>query len=50
MKTTKIELIEIIEEQAELIKSLSNTVARMLLQNTEQESVINELMQNERPA
>lgn len=49
-KTTKIELIEMIEQQGELIKELSETVARLLLQTEEQESVINELMQNERPA
>lgn len=47
---SKIELIEMIEQQGELIKELSETVARLLLQNEEQESVINELMQNERPA
>lgn len=49
-KTTKIELIEMIEQQGELIKELSETVARLILQTEEQESVINELMQNERPA
>lgn len=46
---SKYELIELIEQQGELIKDLSETVARLLLQNEEQESVINELMQNERP-
>ncbi|GAB2324749.1 hypothetical protein IRB23M11_23750 [Alkalibacterium sp. m-11] len=46
VKLTNVELIEIIEEQAELIKSLSNTIARMLLQHSEQESLIEELMEN----
>ena len=43
-KTTQIELIEIIEQQGELIKELSGTISRLLLQNSEQESIINELM------
>lgn len=47
---SKFELIEIIEQQGELIKDLSETVARLLLQNQEQESIIEELIQNERPA
>lgn len=49
-KTTEIELIEMIEQQGELIKDLSETVARLLLQNEEQESIIEELIQNVRPA
>lgn len=49
-KTTNFELIEIIEQQGELIKELSGTIAQLLLQNEEQESIIEELIQNERPA
>jgi len=49
-KTTNFELIEMIEQQGELIRDLSNTIAQLLLRNSEQENVINELMQNERLA
>lgn len=38
------ELIELIEEQGELIRELSATVARLLLQNAEQENYIDELI------
>ena len=47
---SKLELIEMIEQQGELIKELSGTIANLLLQNEEQESIIEELIQNERLA
>lgn len=43
-KKTAYELIELIDQQGELIKELSGTISRLLLQNSEQESIINELM------
>lgn len=44
MRLTYFDLIELIEKKGKIIKSQSETIARLVNENAEKENMINELM------